>query len=86
MFAESEWPAVWIFGVDNETIGPHGIEWMRVFVATGAPDVLIHGFGAGGDAEDFTSFDVPPTEGEIVSCWFADYQDGDAETKRFRVE
>lgn len=86
ILGESEWPTAWILGVYDETIGPHGVKWMRIFVAAGVPDVLVHGFGAGGDTEDFALFDVPSAEGVIVSCWFADNQDSDAETKRFRVE
>lgn len=59
---DSEWAAAGVLGVYQEAVGPECVERVGIFRPSSAPDLVVHGFRAGGHAQDFRLLDVPTLE------------------------
>ena len=82
----AQWPAGGIVGIDEEPVGPEGIQWVRIFWGSGVPHIRIHRSGAAGDGNHLLRRKGPLLNVEILVLGGSGKDQSDAKAESFGVD
>lgn len=84
-FSMPERSAIRLIRIDQESLCPELVEWVRIVRRASIPDISVVVSGIAGGHHELVFLEDPVTEAEVLALWGAGYEDSCAQAQDFCI-